>query len=299
VGETFPGGEPLTPGWVMEVDNMLVLAPSEYEQLSPKQQRIARFVAENPSVAAFSTVSELAVQAGTSAATVVRFAQALGFSGYDEFQQNIRHGYLRTLRPLETLAVRSNASANAFEAQLMQDIDNLRMTLGSLHIDELQAVVARIARAHHILIISSGSYSSVGVVLGHLLGYMGYHANCEDRGGAQITAALTPLTPDDLLIGVSFWKGVRETTRALQWASQRGIPTVAITDTVYSPLARHATHRLVFPTESTSFFQSMVAPLSIVYGLIAELARTADAEHARRMAEAEETLEQLEVSSVD
>ncbi|MCA9861038.1 MAG: MurR/RpiR family transcriptional regulator, partial [Thermomicrobiales bacterium] len=98
-----------------------------YDRLSPKQQKLARFVAENPSFAAFATAANLAERAGTSTATVVRFAQALGFDGYEEFQQNVRHNYLRTLRPLEALESKPHVGENLFEVQLYQDLENLRL----------------------------------------------------------------------------------------------------------------------------------------------------------------------------
>jgi DNA-binding MurR/RpiR family transcriptional regulator len=97
------------------------LEVERFDQLSPKHQRVVQYVAENPSFAAFATASQLGERIGASSATVVRLAQALGFNGYSEFQQNVRHGYLRTLHPMEVLQ-RPQDGRNLFEAQLYQDI---------------------------------------------------------------------------------------------------------------------------------------------------------------------------------
>lgn len=272
------------------------LAPADYSRLSPKQQRVARLVAESPSFAAFATAGELAERAGTSTATVVRFAQALGFDTYNEFQQNVRHGYLRTLRPLEALQSRAKNGRDLFTAQLYQDLENLRRTLHTLHADLLTEAARQIDAAENIVIIAAGSYAAIGLVLGHHLRFMGYQALCEERGGPHLTAAIAPLGPSDLVIGISFWKGIREIVAALRWAAGRGIPTLAITDTVYSPMAGAARLSLVLPTESVSFFQSMVAPLSIVYGLVAHLAQHADDGRRQIMTEAEQSYELLDVS---
>jgi DNA-binding MurR/RpiR family transcriptional regulator len=273
-----------------------LLGSGDYDQLSPKQQLLARVIAENPSFAAFATASRLAKRAGTSTATVIRFAQALGFAGYEEFQQNIRHDYLRTLRPLEVLQTRNQNGRNTFEAQLYQDIENLRLTLHSLHTDLLSGIAQRIHSARQTVIISSGSYSSMALVLGHHLRFMGYQALVEDRGGPHLTAAIAPLANDDLVIGISFWKGSREIVQAVEWASSRDIPTAAFTDTVYSPLAKAADICAVLPTEGVSFFQSMVAPMSIAYGIVAHLAHQADADRKQVMTEAEQSYELLDIS---
>lgn len=267
-----------------------------FGKLSPKHQSVARCIAENPAFAAFATAAELGERAGVSTATVVRFAQALGFNGYNELQQNTRHGYLRRLRPLEALETRSEAGSNLFEAQIYQDIENLRRTLHALHPDQLSEIARRIETAHQIVILGSGSYAAIGNVLGHHLQFMGYRATVEDRGGPHLTAALAPLTKDDLVIGISFWTGIRETIRAIELAHQRGIPTVVITDTVYSPIVQAADLALALPTEGVSFFQSLVAPLSVVHGLIAQLAHNADDHRKQIMKEAEESYEFLEIT---
>lgn len=267
-----------------------------FEQLSPKHQLVARCVAENPAFAAFATASELGARAGVSTATVVRFAQALGFDGYNEFQQNARHSYLRTLQPLEVLQARADNGRDIFAAQLYQDIENLRRTLHSHHTDDLMQVASRIASAGEIVIVGSGSYAAIGMILGHHLRFMGYRAYVENRGGPHLTAAISPLTSDDLVIGISFWKGVRETINAVSWAHRRGIPTVALTDTVFSPIAKAADIAIAIPSEGVSFFQSMAAPLSVVYGLIAQLAHDADDARKQIMKEAEDSYDILEIA---
>jgi DNA-binding MurR/RpiR family transcriptional regulator len=267
-----------------------------FDKLSPKHQMVARLMAENPAFAAFATASKLGERAGVSTATVVRFAQALGFNGYNELQQNARHGYLRTLQPLEALQSRSANGRNVFEAELYQDIENLRRTLHALHFDQLTDVARQIDRARQTVIISSGSYSAIALVLGHHLQFMGYRAMVEDRGGPHLTAAIAPLTSDDLVIGITFWKGIREIVKAVDWAHSRRIPTIVITDTVYSPIAKAADVTIALPTEGVSFFQSMVAPLSVVHGLVAQLAHDADGAHKQVMKEAEESYELLEIT---
>jgi DNA-binding MurR/RpiR family transcriptional regulator len=267
-----------------------------FDRLSPKHQIVARCIAENPAFAAFATASELGDRAGVSTATVVRFAQALGFTGYNELQQNARHGYLRTLQPLEALQTRSENGRNVFAAQVYQDIENLRRTIHSLHFDQLTRIAARIDAAYQTVIICSGSYTCVGLVLGHHLQFMGYRALVEDRGGPHLTAALAPLGSGDLVIGISFWKGVRETVQGVALAQQRGVPTIVITDTLYSPIAKAADIALALPTEGVSFFQSMVAPLSIVHALIAQLAHDADDTRKQVMREAEQSYDLLGIT---
>jgi DNA-binding MurR/RpiR family transcriptional regulator len=106
--------------------------------------------------AAFATASQLAERIDASSATVVQLALTLGFNGYGEFQQNVRHGYLRTLHPMEVLQRQPQDGRNLFETQLYHDIENLRRTLESLHTGLLTDVARRIDSAVETVIISSG-----------------------------------------------------------------------------------------------------------------------------------------------
>jgi DNA-binding MurR/RpiR family transcriptional regulator len=295
----WPGGAiPRGGGRLTELATQDFLAvPVELERfsrLSPKHQMVVRFIAENPAVAAFATASELGSRIGVSAATVVRLAQALGFSGYPEFQQNVRHSYLRTLRPLEVLERQHHEQEDHLRAQIFQDIENLRRMVDSLHMDVLSKVVRLIGEASQIVIISAGTHSSVALVLGAHLRFMGYRAVVEDRGGPHLTAAIAPLGPGDLVIGITFWKGIREVVKAVEWAASRGIATVGITDTIYSPIAKAASLSLALPTEGTSFFQSMVGPLSIVNGILAHLAQHAEPWRKDLMEEADRSYDLLD-----
>src|SRR5258708_3916127 len=63
-------------------------------RLTPKGHDVARFIASNPGMSSLESASEVARAVGVNVATVVRFAQGLGFSGWVDFQINLRHRYL-------------------------------------------------------------------------------------------------------------------------------------------------------------------------------------------------------------
>lgn len=272
---------------------------SSYDALSPKQQTLASFIAENPSFASFATAAELADRIGVSESTVVRFSQEVGFDSYKEFRQNVRHQYLGMLQPLEALQEHQQLNLEGddlFHRQVAQDINNLRSALETVRKSDFEHLVQQIDQAREIVFVASGSYSTVAMVFSHLLRFMGYRATAEDRGGPHLTAAITPLDSHDLVIGISFWRVVREIAEVVGWASERGVSTIAITDTVYSPMARAANRSVIVPTESMSFFQSLVAPLALAYAAIAQLALNANEERRRLMSEAERSYKDFNIT---
>jgi DNA-binding MurR/RpiR family transcriptional regulator len=259
--------------------SMGVLQGVDPSTLSPKHRAIAHFVSANPSFVSFATAAELAEKVAVSESTVVRFSQDLGFASYKDFRQNLRHRYLGTLSPIREY--RKEASDDrtpmaALRRQVVQDAHNLQACLDTVREEELAAAVDAIDASRTVLVISAGSYASVAHVLVHVLRFLGIAATVEDRAVPNLTAAVLPLDERDLVIGISFWRSIRSTADALDWAQQRGVRTLALTDTVYSRLARIADHALIVPTESFSFYQSMAAPLALVYAIGAHLGASAD-----------------------
>jgi DNA-binding MurR/RpiR family transcriptional regulator len=240
--------------------------------LTPKGGELAHFLAVNPRLAMFGSASEVAEKCEMNVATVVRFAQALGFSGWRDFQVNFRGRHLSSLMPSDVMAAQGTGYArSSIDEALHRDIHNLHGALHSLDREAAESAARAIAAAPYTLCISAGSYSAVGLVLTHLASFMGYPIVFESRSGPHIVAAMARLKPGDCLVAISFWQLVKHVVLAAEHCRGQGITTIAITDSTFSPLARSVDHTLVVPTESVSFFQSMTAATSLVYGLLARL----------------------------
>ena len=69
--------------------DVLVRLRQTLPTLRPAEQRIGRAVLENAGIVRDSTITELAKLCETSPATVARFCNALGFSGYPEFRMEV------------------------------------------------------------------------------------------------------------------------------------------------------------------------------------------------------------------
>ena len=77
------------------------------------------------------------------------------------------------------------------------------------------------------------------------------------------------LSSDDLVIAISFRRGLKQTIEGAKQARERGAHLVAITDTFLSPLARSANETFLAGIETTSFGASYVAPVALLNSLLA------------------------------
>ena len=101
--------------------------------LTPGQRRVAEILMANQHEAAFLGIEELAERAGSSVATVVRFAKSLGYAGFlDAAQVNeaeLGRLYDYDLALKQTLA-QIEAAADAVTGGTQQDFDQTLRQLG-------------------------------------------------------------------------------------------------------------------------------------------------------------------------
>ena len=68
------------------------------------------------------------------------------------------------------------------------------------------------------------------------------------------------VSKDHLVIGISFPRYTTETVKALIFAKNMGAKTIAITDSIISPLGQMADITLTAKSNIGSFMESFVAP---------------------------------------
>lgn len=249
-----------------------------------KQRRIADVILSSPTAASYSTTEELAKAAGVTKATVVRFCQNLGFSGYTQLRTHLRDTLHleESYWPLELMRKTMPESDDTIvQASLRQDLRSLQNLFTPQFEESLARAVETIAAARRILVISTGSHAATGLLLAHNLTFIGRPTLLENRGGSYLGQALSTMTPADLVISVVFWYVQPEVPLALQWCREHGVPTFAITDNPLSSPAKQADDCLVVPAEGVAFFRSQVAAMAAANAL---LTRVAAVDHDRTVA---------------
>ncbi|HEU0113827.1 MAG TPA: MurR/RpiR family transcriptional regulator [Thermomicrobiales bacterium] len=249
----------------------------ETSKLSRKQRAAIAYIEHNPKFAAFATATDLAERVGVHPSTIVRLAQLLGYAGFPEFQEAVRHQYLNSLDALALMEAHAgDQTGDVVLASIDQEIRNLTATRGILDRDDVRRAARAIERARSTLLVGSGSHAGIALIFTHLCRFMGFPVDAEMRGSVSLAARLSSINDQDVVIGTSAWWVVPDTLETLQFAKERGATTIAVVDNRASALVTVADHVLVTRTESISFFQSMIGPLAVFNALIAELAAAAD-----------------------
>lgn len=245
-----------------------------FDQLSPKQRQVAQFIADNEAITAFSSAGDLGKAVDVDAATVVRLAQSLGFSGYVELQETIRNRLPERLTFVQRVEQQRNEpldQQHLLAKVFMNDIENLNQTMSRADDALVRQVVGVIERAEHVYVVGAGFSAATAVFLGHGLNSLGIRTTVCTEGGSPLAVMLANLRPTDVLVGVSVWRYLRDTVNALAHAAARGVPTLALTDSHVSAVARLADHSLVAATRGVGHNLSPVGLMSLVNLVLVEL----------------------------
>jgi DNA-binding MurR/RpiR family transcriptional regulator len=244
------------------------------DTLSQKQKRVARLVLEDRYFAAFATAGEIGAKTGTSAATVVRSAQNMGFAGFPEMQAAIRAELPRYLTAVERVQARLAAPRLPEEVSqqvFYLDIRNVQQTAEKLSIARLEAALEAILSARRILVIGAGLSAGPALFFAHSLKVIGFDARAILHDGLTLAVEMAQLCQTDLLIAIDLRRHLRATLKAVQAARRAGAATLAITDNRISRIARTAD--LTLEVSARGYAQSLSAAgmMSLLNVLAAEL----------------------------
>jgi DNA-binding MurR/RpiR family transcriptional regulator len=255
-------------------------------RLSPGQRRIAQYLIEHITEAAFLSITDLAERVGVSQPSVTRFAAAVGFSGYPALRESLQAIALSTLgsAPGTPAEVTSNELQAAVDAEI-ENLENLRRDFA----DPDQVI--RVGRA----LSKSAPLTVLGLrISGSLAEYFAYAARrihpdvrVVSRGGSVAYDALLQSREagGTWVLAFGMPRHAQETLTAMRVARSAGLKVALITDLGLGPLADEADVTFATGTGSRLVFDSYSAPVVLSAALLQAMT---DADPERTQARLEE-----------
>jgi len=233
---------------------------------------VAKYLLDNWQDASFLTASRVAAKVGVSESVVVRFAQDVGYSGYPELQRALRDA-LRTQISGATSSENGSLAADSGTHESIQNLfdltlNNLQETCNANSFDSFQAAAEMISHAKRIGVVAGRNALGPATTLAVHLNEVLNNTHLLGGGRDDLFDHLRSLGRDDLLITIGLPLYNRRTVQAAEYMRERGVPQIAITDSLSGPLSRAADVTLITKFQSHSFAHSHVATLFIVDILI-------------------------------
>ena len=267
------------------------------KKLSKSHRRIAECIVTHYDKVVFMTASKLGEYVGVSESTVVRFASALGYSGYPHLQKALQELIRHRLTASQRFEMTSDMDhAQVLNKVLKADIQNIRSTLDEMDINAFEDAIEKIIAARNIYVMGVRSSSM-------LAGFFCYNLHMifdnirliETTAGSELFQQIMNIGPGDVMVAISFPRYSKRVIKAVEFAHNAGADVVALTDSPESPIAADASQLLIAQSDMASFVDSLVAPLSIINAIVVGVSRVKEEEVMNRLRRLEQIWDEYDV----
>ncbi len=254
------------------MNNDLFTLINEYmPKISKGHKKIAQYILMHYDKAAFMTAAKLGDTVGVSESTVVRFASEIGFDGYPGLQRALQDAMRNKLTAVQRIEVTLDqlGEGEVLKRVLLHDVEHIRHTLEEINSDSFNDAVNNIVHAKKIYIMGVRSSSALASFMSYYFKLMLPDVVLLQTGSrSELYEQILRIGEGDVMIGISFPRYSKQTVHAINYAHNRGAKSIAITDTLESPIAQSADNVLLARSDMVSFVDSLVAPLSLINALI-------------------------------
>ena len=271
------------------------LVRQRLDSLSPAERRLARVLLASYPIAGLESVARFAERAGVSPPTVTRFIAKLGFRGYPEFQENLRHEVqARLSSPLERYRDEPNPES-AVKTALDVSARNLKATLDLLSERDVKEAIELLADVRRRVMVLGGRVS--GPLARYLAGQLHLlrpGIGLVDSERSAPAQQLIDMRKTDVLVLFDYRRYQTDTIDSARVAAGRGCDVILFTDQWLSPASAFSRQVLVTSVETVGPFDSLVGAMAVVEALVAAVLARLGARAEARM----QNLERLRATGV-
>ncbi|MCB0210040.1 MAG: MurR/RpiR family transcriptional regulator [Anaerolineae bacterium] len=227
-------------------------------KLKGAAQTVAQFILDAPQETINLTITELSSRVGVSEASIVRFAQALGYSGFHALKIRLAEDIVSPTFLVHEDLQPNDGPATAVQKAMTAGLRSLEDTIRILEVPVLEAAIKALATARRIELFASGNSIPIAMDLNFRLTKIGLQSRFSiDPTMQEMYASL--VTSEDVAVGISHTGSSKDTVYALELAKQRGAHTICIANHSDSPITRHSDFCLFTSTRVSHFRDDRMA----------------------------------------
>jgi DNA-binding MurR/RpiR family transcriptional regulator len=265
-------GEDVTnvPGRTMRVAE---LVRQRLNGLSPAERKLARVLLASYPIAGLESVARFAERAHVSPPTVTRFITKLGFRGYPEFQETLRHEVQAQLSSPLT-RYRNDEPARGTDSVLSDTLvvasNNLKAThdvLSHRDVNEAVEIMADVRR--RVMVLGGRVSAPLARYLAAQLHLLRPGIGLVDSERSAPAQQLIDMRKGDVLVVFDYRRYQSDTIESARVAAAQGCNVILFTDPWLSPASGFARQVIVTSVDTVGPFDSLVSPMAVVEGVVA------------------------------
>jgi len=259
--------------------------------LSPSRQRLLRQIIDESNETFFLSSREMGKRYGVDSATIIRTIQALGYDKFADFLQDLRTHFVTQITPYSAMKEAEQTTksvADRVRQSVDQDRENIDVLRTRIDADKVVETAKQINHARRVLVVGIDYAAPLAGLLAYALARLGVDAEAPTGSSGLVQNKVKLLTRKDLLVAISFGRGLRDTIEAVLSARRRNVPSVGITDTDTTPIAKYCDTYITAPIARSSFIDSYAAPTAAINALLVACAHSQSARSLEHLRESEQ-----------
>lgn len=244
---------------------------AKYPKMSKSHKAVAAYISEHYDQAVFMTAAQLGREVDISESTVVRFAFALGYEGYPEFQKALANWVKDKFNSVARVGAKygNSTQSEILTSVLNADIEKINDTLAQIDPTAFETAVDILLKARNVYIIGLRSCEPLAEFLSFYLQMIrGNIILLRSTSATEIFEQMIRIGEQDAMVGISFPRYSMRTLKAMEFANDRNAKVITVTDTVHSPMNLYSSCNLLARSDMVSIVDSLVAPLSLINALV-------------------------------
>ena len=219
------------------------------EEMFLAERKVADYITANPQEVIRLNVTDLAERSGTSDATVIRMCKRLGYSGFYQMKLALAE----ELGRYQMIGYMDSSENPQSAKEVIQCLTRDLLRIADLLDEEkVERCTDLICKSRRVFVSAVGNTIPVAMDFAFRLCRLGINATCEpivEYGMASMVKG----NENDLLIAVSHSGSSKHVIQTVEMANRKRMPTVAITGSGSSTLARSAKVFLLTTVENPLF----------------------------------------------
>ena len=242
----------------------------KYDELTPSFRKLAEFMLQNQLDAAFMTATELANRLGVDAATVVRFAQELGYTGFRELSKEIQGIVRSELKASYSADLDAPEDLELFRGLLGNERHNLELCQDRLT-GQINSLLPALLDADRIWVVGQGHCAHLAGLCADALREAGLPAVTTAPDPLEAATNLKEIGKAELVIGFSLTGMDLDTANVIRFAGERGAATFVFSASPVAAAALQAETSIICPgptqTDIPSFtgLAAMIVAVAVAF----------------------------------
>lgn len=234
-----------------------------YDNLTPGFRRLADFILNQTLDVAFLTATELSRRVGIDPATVVRFSQEIGYSGFRELSREIKAHVRGEIMMTHRRALEAGSEDDLIQALFASKAQDLEQ-FATTEAPNLAQALKTLKNAQRIWVVGEFPSYNVAQYFSEALTPLNIPIFHFSPSMAETAKAVNEMQSGDGLLALVFGTPGIDTGHAVKLSRTKGVSTICITDNGTTLAAREAESVITAPGHSPLDISSFAVSLLIV-----------------------------------